>query len=107
MSTADELQKKLNDVWQKVLPLMLTRLEAIEGAQRELQAGKLTDDLRLDAALQAHKLAGSLGVFGMQEASELAAEIEQILSRDESLNEASSAQLTDRVGRLKNTIESR
>lgn len=107
MSTADELQKKLNDVWHKVFPLMLTRLEAIERAQRELQAGKLTDDLRLDAAQQAHKLAGSLGVFGAQEASELAAKIEQLLSSEEILNEESSAQLTDCVGRLKNTIESR
>ena len=107
MSTADELQKKLNEVWQKVLPLMLTRLEAIERAQRELQAGKLTDDLRLDAAQQAHKLAGSLGVFGIQEASELAAKIEKILSRDESLNEESSEQLIDCFERLKNTIESR
>ena len=107
MSTADELQKKLNDVWQKVLPLMLTRLEAIQRAQRELQAGKLTDDLRLDAAQQAHKLAGSLGVFGMQEASELAAKIEQLLSSEEILNEESSAQLTDCVERLKSKIESR
>ena len=107
MSIADELQKKLNDVWQEVLPLMLTRLEAIERAQRELQAGKLTDDLRLDAAQQAHKLAGSLGVFGMQEASELAAKIEQLLSREQILNEESSSQLTDCVDRLKSTIESR
>jgi HPt (histidine-containing phosphotransfer) domain-containing protein len=107
MSTAEELQKKLNEVWQKVLPLMLTRLEAIERAQRELQAAKLTDDLRLDAAQQAHKLAGSLGVFGMQEASELAAKIEQLLSREAILNEESSAQLTDCVGRLKSSIESR
>lgn len=107
MSTAEELQKKLNEVWQKVLPLMLTRLEAIERAQRELQAAKLTDDLRLDAAQQAHKLAGSLGVFGMQEASELAAKIEQLLSREAIPNEESSAQLTDCVGRLKSSIESR
>ena len=107
MSTADELQKKLNDVWQKVLPLMLNRLEAIQRAARALHGGKLTDDLRLDAAQQAHKLAGSLGVFGVQEASELAARIEQLLSRDEILNEESSAQLTDCVGRLKSTIESR
>lgn len=107
MSTADELQKKLNDVWQKVLPLMLTRLEAIERAQRELQAGKLTDDLRLDAAQQAHKLAGSLGVFGMQEASELAAKIEQLLSREEPPSTKSSTQLTDHVEKLKSRIESR
>jgi HPt (histidine-containing phosphotransfer) domain-containing protein len=90
-----------------VLPLMLTRLEAIERAQRELQAGNLTDDLRLEAAQQAHKLAGSLGVFGAQEGSDLAAEIEQLLSRDESLNEESSAQLIDCFERLKSTIESR
>jgi HPt (histidine-containing phosphotransfer) domain-containing protein len=106
MSSADELKKKLDQSWQKMLPLMLQRLEVIQRAHQALAQGRLTDALRVESAQEAHKLAGSLGVFGKQEGSTFASEIERIFSSEETQDEKSLAVLNDHLEGLEHTIKS-
>jgi HPt (histidine-containing phosphotransfer) domain-containing protein len=56
------------------------RVRVLERAARALMEGRLDTELRDRGAGEAHKLAGSLGMFGVSEGSRLAAEIEAALS---------------------------
>ncbi len=77
-AAAAQTQQLLKTLWTRNLPVVRERLELLEraadGAQREL----LTSSLRSDAVMTAHKLAGSLGMFGYHEGTRLARELELI-----------------------------
>lgn len=105
-ATAEELKKKLEETWAKMLPLMLRRLDAINRAHRALADGALDDSLRAEAANEAHKLAGSLGVFGMQEGTDAALEIERMLSSEPIPCESTSSELEKHVKKLQSQIRS-
>jgi HPt (histidine-containing phosphotransfer) domain-containing protein len=107
MSTADEVQQKLDDVWKKVLPLMLRRLEVIERAHQALAQGQLPESLRVEGVHEAHKLAGSLGVFAIKEGSELALQVEQVLSSSAALDSDRLSELDSYIKTLKSKITSR
>src|SRR5712675_1823252 len=81
MTTSNELNQKVQVLWQKYLPEMLARWDVIHSAIEALSHGKLTDALRNEAAQAAHKLAGSLGTFGLQQGTLAAQEIERLLSK--------------------------
>ena len=66
-------------VWQRVKRKLESRVEAIARATDALLNNTLEDELRQQAITAAHKLAGSLGMFELDEGSRLAKEIEQIL----------------------------
>lgn len=56
---------------------ILARMAVLEAAIAALEAGKLDENLRLNAERQAHKLVGSLGMFGLPAGSDLARQLEQ------------------------------
>jgi len=58
-------------LWQKNQPLMLERLALLDRV-----AANPTPELRAEAIAIAHKLAGTLGMFGYPEGTALAREIE-------------------------------
>ena len=80
MTSADKLQKQIDDLWQKHLPLTRSRIETVELAFDALRNNRLTEDLRVEAAREAHKLAGALGTFGLHRGADAATEIEKLLS---------------------------
>jgi putative two-component system response regulator len=53
------------------------RVQTLEEAVAAILAGSLDEDLRASAERDAHKLAGSLGTFGLPRGSELAGELER------------------------------
>ncbi len=69
----------LAEVWQRYEGAYHERLAILERANQAWQAGKLTGQLLQQAQWAAHKLAGSLGVFGFSQGSHLALEMEQLL----------------------------
>lgn len=84
MSRADEarqaaLREKLAALWKESLPTIHGRLREIDAAVTAAQTGKLSTDQRISAAGEAHKLTGSVGMFGYMDASRLAHEIELLL----------------------------
>ncbi|NEO83391.1 MAG: response regulator [Spirulina sp. SIO3F2] len=74
---AAQTQAAVAQMWQQFREPILARLEAIETAIAALEANQLTEDLRADAEAQAHKLVGSLGMYGLMAGSDYARQLEQ------------------------------
>jgi HPt (histidine-containing phosphotransfer) domain-containing protein len=85
MSSSDEVAKKIDALWQTYLPTMVVRMAAIQLAIESLEAGHFDRELTRNAALEAHKLAGSLGTFGLASSSGMSSRIENLLSLPESV----------------------
>ena len=72
-------EKQIAALWQRNQPRILERLATLEQAAAASDSGALTPELQLEAASIAHKLAGSLGMFGFHEGTRKARELEQHL----------------------------
>ncbi|WP_158794001.1 Hpt domain-containing protein [Granulicella sp. L60] len=72
----DDLLVKL---WRKNLPTLHERLDLLDRAAGEAASGRLDEAKREEARDIAHKLSGSLGMFGYEQGTQIAREIEQIL----------------------------
>ena len=68
-------QKMIAALWQRNQPQVLERLALLDRAAAE----PLTPQLRQEAIATAHKLAGTLGMFGFHEGTRLARDFEQHL----------------------------
>ena len=69
-------------LWTAARPRILARVAVLESAAAAAVSGDLTADLRAEAESEAHKLAGSLGMFGFRDGSRVALAIEQALEGD-------------------------
>jgi HPt (histidine-containing phosphotransfer) domain-containing protein len=107
MTSAEQLEQKMQELWRRYRSASLARLEVVERAVEALNKGVLTDQLRIQAAHEAHKLAGSLGTFGMRTGSTAALEIESFFSSYDSSVQKGTTEINDRVDRLKQEIEGR
>ncbi len=80
ISTNVTLTEALNKLWQQYLPQIQDRVLTLESAASALTQGELSD-ADLDAANSAaHKLAGVLGTFGLDQGTVLAREAEDFYS---------------------------
>jgi HPt (histidine-containing phosphotransfer) domain-containing protein len=107
MTSRDEVGRSLEVLWKKYLPTMLSRVESLSSAVKALEDRNLKSDLRMQAAQEAHKLAGSLGTFGLQSASEEALAIESLLAKAAPIQNKQAMELEQRLKRLKHAIENR
>ncbi|BAZ46525.1 multi-component transcriptional regulator [Chondrocystis sp. NIES-4102] len=71
--------KALTTIWKKYQPKKAQQLAILQQASARLQTGELEVSDRVSAIIAAHSLAGTLGQFGLDQASLLAKEIEQLL----------------------------
>lgn len=78
----------LKAMWEKNLPVLRERLGVLTAAAEAASAGTLSEERRLEAAGVAHKLAGSLGMFGYPEGTRLARELEVVLGETDGLNDS-------------------
>lgn len=83
----------LDQLWLKFRPQIEERAAVLGRAAAELAEGNLSSDLRADAQAAAHKLAGSLGTFGLTTGGELAREAEGLLSGESPLDAADSERI--------------
>ncbi|MGI0486844.1 response regulator [Pantanalinema rosaneae CENA516] len=81
-----------------------TQVAILEQAQAALAAGGMDSELRQQATREAHKLAGSLGIFGMPGGSTVAHAIEELLTGDRPLEQSAARQLTQLVQALQQEI---
>lgn len=79
MKTDEEFRAEIARIWVESEAVMHARLDAVDAAGAALLAGSLDAELRVAATSAAHKLAGSLGTFGLPDGSELAGELEVML----------------------------
>lgn len=67
-------------VWARFREPTLARIDVIDSAAMALLDGALTNEQRLEAQREAHKLAGAAGSFGFPRSSQIARQIEEQLS---------------------------
>ncbi len=67
-------------LWVQFLPQLEERVRVLENAAAALTRGNLTAEERELASSEAHKLAGVLGTFGLDEGTNLAREAESFYS---------------------------
>ncbi len=80
MTTPDEKTKALlASLWERNKPILLDRLAVLDQAAA---ADPLPPELKAEASSVAHKLAGTLGMFGHMEATRLAQELEATLEAE-------------------------
>jgi HPt (histidine-containing phosphotransfer) domain-containing protein len=75
----DKTDALLAKLWVKIRPLVEERLLILDQAAAAALSGALGGELRKEAAGTAHKLAGSLGMYGYDEGTRVAREIEVLL----------------------------
>ncbi|HWC20169.1 MAG TPA: Hpt domain-containing protein [Terriglobales bacterium] len=106
MSRKDKVGKRLDVLWLKYLPAIRSRLEAINEVVEAIQRGEVTNELRATAAQEAHKLAGSLGTFGLQGSSDLALNVERLVLQA-AQNSDTVAELREQLARLEQEVAQR
>ena len=79
------LSAALDMMWRKFLPEIRHRAQVLEDAAQSAAAGNLSQYKREAAKSAAHKLAGTLGTFGLGRGTKLARELEQIYSGAEAV----------------------
>jgi len=95
----------VNKVWEEVVQKLEERVTTIEQASAILLLGKLTEEIRSKAKLEAHKLVGSLGMFGSDEGSHLAQEIESLLEMGTKLEPTIKQNLSQLVVALRQELQ--
>jgi HPt (histidine-containing phosphotransfer) domain-containing protein len=80
MSQAEEKTAALlAALWVKIRPMVEERLATLDAAAAAAAGGVLSEAQRTEASSAAHKLAGSLGMYGFDEGTAVARKIEVLL----------------------------
>lgn len=103
-SLTQQTKAMLAVVWSKNRGLLLHRLDAIEDFCRQLPQSASNREIRANAAADAHKLAGSLGMFGLSEGTAVAREIEHHLN-DDAADDLLAINIPALSSRLRSLIE--
>ncbi len=94
------------NIWQRAYAKSLDKIAELEQAILTLQAGKLDETLRQQTIFTAHKLAGSLGVFGFEVAAQLSQQIEDVF-RQAKVPQTSTTQLLQWIQALRLELDGR
>lgn len=76
---SEKFRAQVIRIWLQYRPVVVARLDPIDLAAAALEAGACSKAQLKTAEEAAHKLAGSLGTFGMPDGSETARELELLL----------------------------
>jgi HPt (histidine-containing phosphotransfer) domain-containing protein len=76
VEAAEKTKRLIAGIWTRNRPVVEQRLALLE---RTAVTRPLPEELRIEALGEAHKLAGSLGMFGFPEATVAAREVEAVL----------------------------
>lgn len=101
----DAIDPHLKDVWAEFEGTIFQRLEVIQAAGRAAAQGGLDDPLRQTAIREAHRLAGSLGTFGLFSGTRLAREIENLLEQATAPSQVDGSRLTALAADLAQVLE--
>jgi DNA-binding response OmpR family regulator/HPt (histidine-containing phosphotransfer) domain-containing protein len=104
---AVSLNSALAAVWERSLPSVVARVDVIEKAVTAAMLGALTAADRETAEREAHRLAGALGTFGLQQGSVLARQIEHALSATSSFSRDDASRLSGIAAALRREVVSR
>ena len=104
-SGPDRRQSILREIWDQSRELIAQRMATLERAALAGIEDRLDGALRAEARGEAHKLAGTLGTFGLPEGSRLGRELEALLEGSRHLTQEEVLTLSQRVVALTREIE--
>ena len=90
-------------LWEEARPRMLERIEGLEDAVATLMSGSIGEGERDDARAAAHKLAGSLGTFGIERGTAIARGLEEAFEAAPA--HADAPRLAEQVLALRRAVE--
>ncbi|NKB17822.1 MAG: response regulator [Pseudanabaena sp. CRU_2_10] len=96
---------KVAQIWQSTKFHSIGHVTMLEHTTSLLSAGDLSDELARMAAQAAHKLVGSLGMFGFQDGSQLARQIEALFQTTTPLVQEQISQLKTLILELRQVVE--
>lgn len=104
-----EIEQKIvagvSGVWERLKEKLDNRVAVIEQATTAMLQDTLNSELRQKAEKEAHKLAGSLGMFDFDQGSRLAQEMEHLFQLQESLNQKQRLRLSELVIALRQELQ--
>ncbi|HIK06193.1 MAG TPA: response regulator [Trichormus sp. M33_DOE_039] len=95
----------LNDTWKTTQPKSLDQMTVLLQTVRDLQTNQLTPPQQAQAQQVAHKLAGTLGVFGLTKTMHIARQLEYWLGGREPLQPKHAPLMKTLVAALQQDIE--
>jgi HPt (histidine-containing phosphotransfer) domain-containing protein len=101
------LDRALDSLWAKFLPLIEERVAVVESAAAAFAANRLSSDERQAAGAAAHKLAGVLGTFGLTEGTVKARELENLYTGQCDPDPALGARLNSIAAELRAIVRNR
>ncbi|MFP5204704.1 MAG: Hpt domain-containing protein [Acidobacteriota bacterium] len=96
----------LDRMWVKFLPHLRERARVLGAAAQAAAEGRLSEDLRRQALEAAHKLAGSLGTFGLERGTEWARTLETLYAESR-VKPGDAAALAEAAAAIRSAIEGR
>lgn len=106
IDTSDSQAAGMLKIWEQIRETVEQRVAVLEQAVGSLCQNQLSNELRQQAEQEAHRLAGSLGMFGSDEGSRIAQEIEPLFEEGKSLNLKQKQHLSQLVIRLRQELQS-
>ncbi|MGI2907279.1 response regulator [Tolypothrix sp. VBCCA 56010] len=100
-----QLSSALADIWKRFQPQYSDRITILEQNITLLLANTLTEEQAQQAQASAHQLIGSLGSFGLVEASRLCREIEQIFRAGVKQSRAEVERLSQLIVALRQELQ--
>jgi HPt (histidine-containing phosphotransfer) domain-containing protein len=97
--TPPSLSDALDRLWTRFLPEIESRVCVLEVAALAQASGSLTQEQREAAHAAAHKLAGTLGTFGLHRGTELARQME--LAFAEEMPASAGAELSSWIAEIR------
>ncbi|MBD2562131.1 MULTISPECIES: response regulator [Nostoc] len=107
LSAAQKQQTLLEiaKVWERTKEKLSHRIATIEQATTALRQNQLNDELQFAAEREAHKLAGSLGMYGFVQGSRLAQEIEHFFQSGELVDRNQTLHLSELIVALRQELQ--
>jgi DNA-binding response OmpR family regulator len=82
---AQKVKAKTSKIWQKFKGKFIEQFSTLERVSLALKTNSFSLELQQQAQQEAHKLAGSLGIFGLMQGSQLARELEDLFQTSATL----------------------
>jgi diguanylate cyclase (GGDEF)-like protein len=95
----------MSAIWERSRDVIMGRVVVLEAAVLALLAGNLTPESRRQAEREAHKLAGTVGTFGFDEASSLAREAEELLGGTQPIDSSDTVRLSNLAAQIRRQLE--
>jgi HPt (histidine-containing phosphotransfer) domain-containing protein len=95
LTPEESIKRALAVFWERNLPLLQNQLAQVDAVSEAAATATLTPEQRAAAAGTAHKLAGSLGMFGYERGTEFARKIEVLLNEPGPVDALSLGELVD------------